>query len=92
MFMLTDWDILRLVSLVEKVHILKGVFLSQKETDTHPDMMLKAVYDVTDIRQVVNQTVSTIEHLAAVVKICGSKDEVKLNNMLLAVFGNSDRV
>ena len=91
-FILTEWDILRLVMLIEKVHILKGTFQAKTLQDTSPDNMLRGVYDVTDIRQILDQTFTTIEHLAAVVKISGNCDQTKLDAMLIAIFGNNNRV
>lgn len=48
---------------------------------------MKGVYDCINIRQVIEQTFTTIDYLAAVVKIRGCTDKKKVKDMLKAIFG-----
>jgi len=49
--------------------------------------LLKGVYDCINIRQVIEQTFTTIDYLAAVIKIRGCTDRKKVEDILKAVFG-----
>jgi hypothetical protein len=87
-FMLTDWEIIRLLNLMDKVHILKGSFHEAQPACS----VLQGVYDATDIRQVFDTTFTTIEQLAAVVKIKSCSDVEKHDKTLLAIFGGNENV
>jgi hypothetical protein len=45
------------------------------------------MYDCTNIRQVIEQTFTTIDYLASVVKIRGCTDPKKVEDMLKAIYG-----
>ena len=45
------------------------------------------MYDCIKIRQVIEQTFTTIDYLAAVVKIRGCTDPKKVKDMLKAIYG-----